>query len=138
MCGIVGYTGSKQASPILLDGLSRLEHRGYDSAGIAVLKPCASIDIFKAEGKLHTLKKKVDGNEPIGEIGGGHTRWATHGTPTDKNAHPHTDCSGNVAVVHNGIVENYLELRASLENEGHKFLSQTDSCLLYTSDAADE
>ena len=127
MCGIVGYTGSKQASPILLDGLSRLEHRGYDSAGIAVLKPGDSIDIFKAEGKLHTLKKKVDGNEPIGEIGVGHTRWATHGTPTDKNAHPHTDCSGNVAVVHNGIVENYLELRASLENEGHKFLSQTDS-----------
>ena len=127
MCGIMGYTGEKAAAPILLDGLSRLEYRGYDSAGIAVIGPTGDPELRKSEGKLSALRESLRDGLPEGTTGIGHTRWATHGSPTDFNAHPHTDCDGGVTVVHNGIVENYLELRRELEGQGHVFSSQTDS-----------
>src|SRR5437899_59117 len=123
MCGIVGYVGDKPASEILLDGLRALEYRGYDSAGIAVLSPRGRIEVRKAEGKLGRLMAVVGADWPAGTIGIGHTRWATHGRPSDVNAHPHTDESGDVVVIHNGIVENYLELRNDLKARGHTFVS---------------
>ena len=126
MCGIVGYIGEKKAAPILLDGLTKLEYRGYDSAGIAV--DCGeNIFIEKSVGRLDALKDKLKNNFPEGTVGIGHTRWATHGRPSDLNAHPHTDCHGNFVVVHNGIIENYLPLKENLIARGHKFTSETDT-----------
>ena len=130
MCGIIGYYGQRQAAPILLEGLSTLEYRGYDSAGIGVVGPDGTPRLFKQTGKLTNLVSSLEGSMPEGSMGLGHTRWATHGGPTDKNAHPHTDCANEVVVVHNGIVENYIDLRRQLAAGGHVFLSQTDSeCL---------
>ena len=127
MCGIVGYTGSRPAAPVLLDGLSRLEYRGYDSAGIAVIGPSGEPSVRKARGKLSVLLEALDGRLPEGSSGIGHTRWATHGPPADINAHPHTDCANEIALVHNGIVENFVELRRELRADGHRFSSQTDT-----------
>ncbi len=127
MCGIVGYVGSRQVTPILLDGLKRLEYRGYDSAGVAVRTPEGKLRIEKRAGKLSRLVEELNGSAPDGTLGLGHTRWATHGAPTDANAHPHIDCSGQLAVIHNGIVENYAELRAALIARGHEFKSETDT-----------
>ena len=126
MCGIVGYIGEKKAAPILLDGLTKLEYSGYDSAGIAV--DCGeSVFIEKSVGRLDALKDKLKNNLPAGTVGIGHTRWATHGRPSDSNAHPHTDCHGDFVVVHNGIIENYLSLKEDLISRGHKFTSETDT-----------
>ena len=126
MCGIVGYIGSNQAAPFLLDGMSKLEYRGYDSAGIAVMEKGA-IRVDKCVGRLDALREKLAGNMPVGTMGIGHTRWATHGRPSDRNAHPHMDGSGKFVVVHNGIIENYLSLKEELITKGHVFLSETDS-----------
>ncbi len=130
MCGIVGYTGPRQAAPILLDGLSRLEYRGYDSAGIAVLGLEERFQARKAVGRLDALRHALDSDMPEGRTGIAHTRWATHGRPTVDNAHPHMDCHNRVAVVQNGIVENYLPLKQALRARGHAFLSQTDTEVL--------
>ncbi len=127
MCGIMGYVGSRAAGPILIDGLRRLEYRGYDSAGIAVLETNGDLSIHKRVGKLETLAAAVGGRWPSGQEGIGHTRWATHGRPNDVNAHPHGDCTGDVLVIHNGIVENYLDLKAELMAAGHTFASETDT-----------
>ena len=126
MCGIVGYVGKGQASPFLIEGLTKLEYRGYDSAGIAVYNG-TNIRVEKSVGRLASLKEKIEGNVPEGCIGIGHTRWATHGRPSDRNAHPHTDCSGDFVVVHNGIIENYLALKEDLIEKGHEFKSETDT-----------
>ena len=126
MCGIVGYIGPNQAAPFLLDGLAKLEYRGYDSAGIAVYNG-EKVQVQKSVGRLSNLQKKVE-QEPLpGRIGIGHTRWATHGRPSDANSHPHTDCSGRFVVVHNGIIENYLHLKEQLIAKGHIFNSETDT-----------
>jgi glucosamine--fructose-6-phosphate aminotransferase (isomerizing) len=127
MCGIIGYVGEREAAPILLDGLSRLEYRGYDSVGIAVLDESGGVAIHKKAGKLGGLASALSGDLPLGHQGIGHTRWATHGKPSDINAHPHTDCSGDVVVIHNGIVENHEELRQRLLDAGHRFASETDT-----------
>lgn len=136
MCGIIGYIGKKKAVPILLDGLKRLEYRGYDSSGIAVLKcqnPNGKIQkkyetvVIKATGRVVELENKIGDKEISGNVGIAHTRWATHGKPCDKNSHPHSDCTGEIVVVHNGIIENYLELKNQLQKKGHKFASETDS-----------
>ncbi len=132
MCGIIGYLGDREATPILMESLKRLEYRGYDSAGVAVLelpKPGQAIhtSLTKSEAKVDTLIEKLEANMPIGHLGIGHTRWATHGKPTYVNAHPHTDCHGKIFVVHNGIIENFAELRAELQAAGHEFTSETDS-----------
>ena len=129
MCGIVGYVGSKSVVPILLDGLKKLEYRGYDSAGVAVIEK-SKILVVKSVGKIAKLEEKIDAYTPEGNIGIGHTRWATHGRPSDINSHPHMDCTGKFAVVHNGIIENYLELKEWLESEGHEFVSETDTEVL--------
>ena len=127
MCGIVGYVGSKQAAPILLDGLSKLEYRGYDSAGIAVIDN-DKIDLKKAKGRLAVLSEKIDGGAAMhGTVGIGHTRWATHGEPSDVNSHPHLSMSGRFAVVHNGIIENYISLKKKLISKGFEFVSETDT-----------
>ncbi|NLT94668.1 MAG: glutamine--fructose-6-phosphate transaminase (isomerizing) [Clostridia bacterium] len=126
MCGIVGYVGRKEATPILVEGLRKLEYRGYDSAGVAVLEE-DTIQIVKAVGKLSFLENKLQKEKPTGNIGIGHTRWATHGKPSAENSHPHADCSGDFAVVHNGIIENYLELKEWLMEQGHVFSSETDT-----------
>ncbi|PYU33272.1 MAG: glutamine--fructose-6-phosphate aminotransferase, partial [Acidobacteria bacterium] len=127
MCGIVGYIGPKKVVPLILDGLRRLEYRGYDSAGIAVVSENGKMEIRRASGKLPNLEESIRLHPMDGIYGLGHTRWATHGRPTEENAHPHRDCKGEVVVVHNGIVENYLELKQELEKEGHKFVTQTDT-----------
>jgi glucosamine--fructose-6-phosphate aminotransferase (isomerizing) len=127
MCGIVGYIGERRAVPIILDGLRRLEYRGYDSAGLAVLGDDHRLAIRRASGKLRNLEDCVRLSPVDGPYGIGHTRWATHGRPTEENAHPHRDCTGNVVVVHNGIVENYLQLKHKLQAEGHKFVTETDT-----------
>ena len=127
MCGIVGYIGSRDAGPLLLEGLQRLEYRGYDSAGFAVLDGDGRLHLKKQAGKLSNLVAGLEGVHPPGTVGLAHTRWATHGKPSDENAHPHLDCTGEVAVVHNGIVENYLALRQELTDQGHTFASETDS-----------
>ena len=127
MCGIVGYIGGRDAVPVILDGLRRLEYRGYDSAGIAVLSDQKCLDVRRASGKLRNLEEVIRGKPLAGSYGIGHTRWATHGRPTEENAHPHRDCHGDIVVVHNGIVENYLPLRNQLTAEGHKFLTETDT-----------
>lgn len=127
MCGIVGYVGKKQAVPILMDGLSKLEYRGYDSAGVAVMQD-GEIKIKKSKGRLAVLQEKLDNGEPLsGVMGIGHTRWATHGEPSDTNSHPHLSRSGRFAVVHNGIIENYMKLRQMLINKGFEFISETDT-----------
>jgi len=125
MCGIVGYVGDEQALPILLDGLSRLEYRGYDSAGVAVVD--GEIQVVRKAGKLGALEKELAPMQVPGHTGIGHTRWATHGGPTDRNAHPHRDCTGRIALIHNGIIENFLELREELERSGHTLASDTDT-----------
>jgi glucosamine--fructose-6-phosphate aminotransferase (isomerizing) len=126
MCGIVGYIGPKQAAPFLLEGMSKLEYRGYDSAGVAVYNG-KEIIVEKCVGRLSSLVKKLEGKIPQGHLGIGHTRWATHGRPSDTNSHPHTDCHGNFVVVHNGIIENYLHIKERLLAKGHIFLSETDT-----------
>jgi glutamine---fructose-6-phosphate transaminase (isomerizing) len=132
MCGIIGYLGDREATPILMESLKRLEYRGYDSAGVAVLelpKPGQAVhtSLTKSEAKVDTLIEKLTANMPTGHLGIGHTRWATHGKPTYINAHPHTDCHGKIFVVHNGIIENFAELKAELEAAGHEFTSETDT-----------
>ncbi|MGQ9511802.1 glutamine--fructose-6-phosphate transaminase (isomerizing) [Thermodesulfitimonas sp.] len=126
MCGIIGYTGKQEALPLLIAGLKRLEYRGYDSAGVAVISE-GRVAVYKKEGKITVLEGALNGNFPPGCTGIGHTRWATHGAPTDANAHPHLDCTGRLAVVHNGIIENYLALRGQLVARGHRFVSETDT-----------
>jgi len=132
MCGIIGYLGGREATPILMESLKRLEYRGYDSAGVAVLEAprpglAGRTSITKSEAKVDTLIEKLEANMPSGHLGIGHTRWATHGKPTYINAHPHTDCDGKIFVVHNGIIENFAELKAELQAEGHEFPSETDT-----------
>ena len=127
MCGIVGYIGTHRAVPIILEGLKRLEYRGYDSAGIAVYCDDGQLAVRRASGKLRNLEESIRMNPVDGSYGIGHTRWATHGRPTEENAHPHRDCKGDIVVVHNGIVENYLALKQQLEREGHAFKTQTDT-----------
>jgi glutamine---fructose-6-phosphate transaminase (isomerizing) len=129
MCGIVGYVGPRQASPILIDGLRRMEYRGYDSAGVAILNG-GGIKVRKAAGKLSALVDKLRTETPTGTVGVGHTRWATHGAPTTPNAHPHLDQSGRIAVIHNGIIENAAVIRKALEKRGHVFKSETDTEVL--------
>ena len=119
MCGIVGYTGPREAGPILLDGLRRLEYRGYDSAGIALVDDEGDLFVAKRAGKLSNLTDALGDRTPHAGIGLAHTRWATHGRPNDLNAHPHSDCTGEITVIHNGIIENFRELRDMLEAEGH-------------------
>src|SRR6185436_8308721 len=126
MCGIVGYVGPKPLVPVIMEGLRRLEYRGYDSAGIAVVRD-GKMDIRRSAGKLANLQDALAKHPLEGEYGIGHTRWATHGRPTEENAHPHRDCKGKVVVVHNGIIENYLELKHQLISEGHKFVTETDT-----------
>jgi glucosamine--fructose-6-phosphate aminotransferase (isomerizing) len=127
MCGIVGYIGRHKAVPIILEGLKRLEYRGYDSAGLAVFCDDGTLAVRRAEGKLRNLEDAMLLNPVDGSFGIGHTRWATHGRPTEENAHPHRDCHGDLVVVHNGIVENYLPLKHQLEAEGHEFKTETDT-----------
>jgi glucosamine--fructose-6-phosphate aminotransferase (isomerizing) len=129
MCGIVGYIGERQAYPILIEGLKKLEYRGYDSAGVALLCD-GRLELVKAVGRLQSLEEKVGHCFPAGNAGIGHTRWATHGRPSDANAHPHSDCSGEFVVIHNGIIENYLPLRNWLQELGHRFCSETDTEVL--------
>jgi glucosamine--fructose-6-phosphate aminotransferase (isomerizing) len=130
MCGIVGYAGERQALGVVLEGLSRLEYRGYDSAGVAVLTD-GKISWAKRAGKLGNLTSALAESAPLaGTVGLGHTRWATHGAPTDPNAHPHTDCDGYLAVVHNGIIENFADLRDELKQRGHSMTSETDTELV--------
>jgi glucosamine--fructose-6-phosphate aminotransferase (isomerizing) len=127
VCGIVGYIGPKRVVPVILDGLKRLEYRGYDSAGIAVVQSDGKLEIRRAPGKLQNLEESIRMTPLDGIYGIGHTRWATHGRPTEENAHPHRDCTGEIVVVHNGIIENYLELKHQLISEGHKFVTETDT-----------
>ena len=126
MCGIVGYIGDKQALPILIEGLKKLEYRGYDSAGVAVHNGMC-ININKAKGRLNVLEERINRDELTGTLGIGHTRWAAHGEPSDINSHPHTNQSGDIAVVHNGIIENYMKLKSWLQREGYMFVSETDT-----------
>src|SRR6204780_4398483 len=127
MCGIVGYVGPKDVVSVILEGLRRLEYRGYDSAGIAVGSAGHGLELRRAPGKLGNLGEGI-GQHPLkGTYGIGHTRWATHGRPTEENAHPHRDCTGRIVVVHNGIVENYLDLKHELIAQGHKFVTETDT-----------
>jgi glucosamine--fructose-6-phosphate aminotransferase (isomerizing) len=127
MCGIVGYVGNKQVVPVIIDGLRKLEYRGYDSAGIAVVDESHTLDIRRAEGKLRNLEEAIRLKPLDGTYGIGHTRWATHGRPTEENAHPHRDCTGRVVVVHNGIIENYLQLKERLRKTDHNFVTETDT-----------
>src|ERR687889_801361 len=129
MCGIVGHIGPRQAATLLIDGLRRLEYRGYDSSGIAVVNG-NGLKIAKAAGKLSMLEQELVDRMPSGTLGIGHPRWATHGAPTTPNAHPHTDQSGRIAVIHNGIIENSAIIRKTLERRGHSFKSETDTEVL--------
>jgi glucosamine--fructose-6-phosphate aminotransferase (isomerizing) len=126
MCGIIGYIGPKDVVPVLLDGLRRLEYRGYDSAGVAVVCD-GTIVVRRSAGKLSRLEEVIQQEPLAGQFGIGHTRWATHGRPTEENAHPHRDCTGRIVVVHNGIIENYLELKRTLQRQGHRFVTETDT-----------
>jgi glucosamine--fructose-6-phosphate aminotransferase (isomerizing) len=130
MCGIVGYVGPRDAAPILLEGLRRLEYRGYDSAGLAILTADGEVFVEKKAGKLSNLTDHLNGSAPAGHPGIAHTRWATHGRPNDANAHPHRDCSGRLALIHNGIIENYAEIKERLVEAGHRFTSETDTEVL--------
>ena len=125
MCGIVGYVGNRQASNLLVEGLSKLEYRGYDSAGVAILNN--GINVRKFKGRLNNLATSLKENPINGHIGIGHTRWATHGEPSDVNSHPHTTENATISVVHNGIIENYMKLREWLTSKGYKFFSETDT-----------
>ena len=127
MCGIVGYTGPRDAGPILLEGLRRLEYRGYDSAGIALVTESGELFVEKKAGKLANLATAIADRTPTAAIGLAHTRWATHGRPNDLNAHPHVDCTGEITVIHNGIIENFRQLRDGLEERGHTLRSDTDT-----------
>src|SRR5688572_28935292 len=129
MCGIVGYIGKNNAVPVLLDGLRRLEYRGYDSAGVAVMNG-SGIEVRKRIGRIAKLAELLQSSPTEGHVGISHTRWATHGGVTDENAHPHFDESGNLSLVHNGVIENYATLRDQLISEGHTFRSQTDTEVL--------
>jgi glucosamine--fructose-6-phosphate aminotransferase (isomerizing) len=126
MCGIIGYIGPKEVVPVLIDGLRRLEYRGYDSAGVAVVRN-GEVTLRRSAGKLSNLEDVILANPIAGDYGVGHTRWATHGRPTEENAHPHRDCTGKIVVVHNGIIENYLDLKQELQHQGHKFVTETDT-----------
>src|SRR5881398_1325214 len=126
MCGIIGYIGPKEVVPVLIDGLRKLEYRGYDSAGVAVVH-AGNVELRRSAGKLSKLEDVITLHPLAGEYGVGHTRWATHGRPTEENAHPHRDCTGKIVVVHNGIIENYLDLKQQLQREGHKFVTETDT-----------
>src|SRR6185437_8359213 len=126
MCGIIGYIGDEAVTPVLLDGLRRLEYRGYDSAGVALVRDGA-VTIRRSAGKLANLEGAIAASPIDGVYGIGHTRWATHGRPTEENAHPHRDCTGRIVVIHNGIIENYIELKRELQKEGHKFVTETDT-----------
>src|SRR5437870_3774939 len=126
MCGIIGYIGPKDVVPVLIDGLRRLEYRGYDSAGVAVVRDGA-VNLRRSAGKLSNLEDVIEADPITGDYGVGHTRWATHGRPTEENAHPHRDCTGRIVVVHNGIIENYLQLKQELQQQGHKFVTETDT-----------
>src|SRR5688500_19732989 len=126
MCGIIGYVGDKKVLPVLIEGLRKLEYRGYDSAGVALVCE-GTMDIRRSAGKLSLLEGVFATNPSEGLYGIGHTRWATHGRPTEENAHPHRDCTGKLVVVHNGIIENYLELKKELQAEGHTFVTETDT-----------
>ena len=126
MCGIIGYIGSKPVVPVLIEGLRRMEYRGYDSAGVALVSP-EGISLRRSAGKLVNLENAIQAQPVDGLYGVGHTRWATHGRPTEENAHPHRDCTGRIVVVHNGIIENYLELKAELQSQGHDFKTETDT-----------
>jgi glucosamine--fructose-6-phosphate aminotransferase (isomerizing) len=127
MCGIVGYIGPKKVVPVIIEGLRKLEYRGYDSAGIAVVTKDGKLEVRRAPGKLRNLEEVLAKSPIEGTYGIGHTRWATHGRPTEENAHPHRDCTGQIVVVHNGIIENYLDLKEKLQREGHKFVTETDT-----------
>src|SRR3989442_482937 len=127
MCGIVGYIGPKKVVPVIIEGLRKLEYRRYGSAGIAVVDSAGKLEVRRASGKLRNLEEAIQKSPIQGTYGIGHTRWATHGRPTEENAHPHRDCTGQVVVVHNGIIENYLELKEQLQREGHKFVTETDT-----------
>jgi len=127
VCGIVGYIGPKKVVPLILDGLKRLEYRGYDSAGVAIVNQNGRIEVRRASGKLRNLEESLRQSPIEGSYGIGHTRWATHGRPTEENAHPHRDCTGQIVVVHNGIIENYVRLKHQLEQDGHKFKTETDT-----------
>src|SRR5690242_19304215 len=127
MCGIVGYVGNKQVVPLIIDGLRKLEYRGYDSAGIAVVNEDHDLEIRRAEGKLRNLEETIRLSPLDGTYDIGHTRWATHGRPTEENAPPHRDCTGRVVVVHNGIIENYLQLKEELRQKDHRFVTETDT-----------
>src|ERR1700748_3846580 len=127
MCGIVGYVGNKPVVPLIIEGLRRLEYRGYDSAGIAVGGDGPGLELRRAPGKLRNLEEVIRQHPLHGSYGIGHTRWATHGRPTEENAHPHRDCTARIVVVHNGIVENYLELKRELIAKSHKFVTETDT-----------
>jgi glutamine---fructose-6-phosphate transaminase (isomerizing) len=126
MCGIIGYIGPKDVVPVLIDGLRHLEYRGYDSAGVAVVRN-GSVDLRRSAGKLSNLEEVIGADPIAGDYGVGHTRWATHGRPTEENAHPHRDCTGKIVVVHNGIIENYLDLKQELQRQGHTFVTETDT-----------
>jgi glucosamine--fructose-6-phosphate aminotransferase (isomerizing) len=126
MCGIIGYIGPKEVVPVLIDGLRRLEYRGYDSAGVAVVHQ-GRVDLRRSAGKLSNLETVIGSAPLVGDYGVGHTRWATHGRPTEENAHPHRDCTGKIVVVHNGIIENYLDLKIELQSQGHTFVTETDT-----------
>jgi glucosamine--fructose-6-phosphate aminotransferase (isomerizing) len=126
MCGIIGYIGPKEVVPVLIDGLRRLEYRGYDSAGVAVVRN-GLVELRRSAGKLSNLEDAIESDPIVGDYGVGHTRWATHGRPTEENAHPHRDCTGKIVVVHNGIIENYLDLKRELQRQGHTFVTETDT-----------
>ncbi|MEZ4879273.1 MAG: class II glutamine amidotransferase [Chitinophagales bacterium] len=130
MCGIVGYIGKKEAYPIVIKGLKRLEYRGYDSAGIALINPNNKLNVYKKKGKVKTLEDFIANQDISGQIGIGHTRWATHGQANDINAHPHINMHGNLAIIHNGIIENYSSLKKELINRGYEFRSETDTEVL--------
>ena len=132
MCGIVAYVGRKVCQPVLIEGLKRLEYRGYDSAGVAVIGPDGRIAVRRAVGRISVLETKLQDSDPLppAQLGMAHTRWATHGPPTEANAHPHIDDQGQIALVHNGIIENYAALKKFLESMGHTFKSQTDTEVL--------
>jgi len=126
MCGIIGYVGNRDVVPVLIGGLKKLEYRGYDSAGIAVVNG-SGVEVVRAEGKLSNLEAKLPEHDLKGSFGMGHTRWATHGKPNENNAHPHRDCTGQVVVIHNGIIENFLPIKQHLQSLGHEFKTETDT-----------
>src|SRR5436309_7267999 len=128
MCGIIGYIGSKEVVPVLIDGLRRLEYRGYDSAGVAVVRNGA-VDLRRSAGKLSNLEDVIGADPIVGDYGVGHTRWATHGRPTEENAHPHRDCTGKMVAVHKGIMENYPDLKKELHVQGNTFVTETNTKL---------